>query len=278
METTHQEQNTIKWNDFLEVNEQEDFEFRLLDDGLGFHHQERVEPKKVKSPRVAKVAPKKPTSGLRTTTSGRKTLPTIPDLGGRPIRTKTISKKSSISKRMDSVALPEVSLPELQTGYSEPVQNKELKRSPLKVKSNEKVQQKKVIKRKVKLATAEARIGAFILDLMFLAAAFILFTIAGSFTVGTTVENFAQTLARPEYLPLMASLMGAMYVFYFSLMDCDQSVGKKILNIKVVDKDKKKNARFIPNMTRAFLSLLIIPSVLNLQDSLTDTDVVQCSN
>jgi len=119
MDTTHENSKTIKWNDFLDVNEQDDFEFRLLDDGLGFHQKKAIEERTAVKRKPVTTRAVRPLQNKR---SNR--VPDIPSLEGRPIRTK--SKAPAISSRlgdlpevsMPEVAMPEVSMPELKTGYA----------------------------------------------------------------------------------------------------------------------------------------------------------------
>lgn len=270
METTQENSKTIKWNDFLDVNENDNFEFKLLDDGLGFHHHEEVEKK---------------------TSIVRKKVPSVPNLKSSPRR--GVSRKMRPQKdlsHMREVAMPEIAMPEvsfpkenlpsLKTGYPKAQTSSIRKVQEQRFKDHqvdrpERTERK--IKKKLKLASVEIRFSSFVLDLLFLAIGVLLFVIVGSFTLGVTLDSFAMTLLEPRYLPYLVTLLGSFYLFYFSLLDCDQSFGKKIMGIRVIDKNNRKAARFMQNATRAFLTILIVPVLFSLQDSMSDTEVIKCN-
>lgn len=276
METIQENSKTIKWDDFLDINENDDFEFKLLDDGLGFHQQDPIEKKNTF---VRKKIPKVSTlnSSSRHAASIRLRKPV-----NRQIRARESSSRSTVSE-LPEVSLHQESLPSLKTGYSkkQPPVVRRTKDSCLdesKILEENRVERKeKKIKKKIKQATFDLRFSSFILDLLFLIGGGLLFVLVGSFTLGVTLDNFGKTLLEPRYLPYLGTLIGSFYLFYFSLLDCDQSFGKKIMGIKVINKNDRKSARFMQNASRACLTILIIPVIFSLQDSMTDTDVIRCN-
>lgn len=293
METTEENSKTIKWNDFLDINEQDDFEFRLLDDGLGFHQKKAIEKKSparkqtlsTRSSRASQVESSQiRPSRVRET----RKIPTVPNLDVSPIRTveRTLDRtpgrtlgKSPMRAKSHSLTsplseLPEVEMPAVQTGYPDRVSapsNTTRKKS-----SNNQIEKPKT-KKRLKLASVEVRLGAFVLDLFCLGIAAVLFALVGSFTVGVTIDQFAMKLMTPNYLPLVIGLFFGTFIFYFSLLDCDQSFGKQIMQIRVIDKESQKSARFGQCFTRAFLSILLVPVLFSLQDSMSETEVVRCN-
>jgi hypothetical protein len=279
METTQENSKTIKWNDFLDVNENDDFEFKLLDDGLGFHQQEEIERKtsvvrkKVPSVPNLKASPRK---GMTSTRRPQRNMTRMEDIA----RAKKAMAMPEVS--MPEVAMPEIAMPEVsvRTGYPK-TQTSSLRQAQEQKFAEKKVEkaERKVTKtkKKLKLASVEMRFSAFILDAIFLAVGASLFVLAGSFTLGITVDSFAKALIEPQYLPLVAGLAVSFYLFYFSLLDCDQSFGKQVMGIKVIDKSSRKTARFMQNATRAFLTLLVLPVLFSLQDSMSDTEVIKCN-
>lgn len=259
--TEHNQSNTshnpqIKWNDFLDVENSDDFEFKILDEGLGFHHKEEAKPK--------------PT---------RKAQPIQRGLNpSRHLRAKNtevkLPKVTTPSRALSH--LEEVSLPKNLPGA---LPDKAKARPVQKTKKVEarKDQAKTKIKAKVKTASIEARMAAFILDIAVFAGVLFAYVFMGSFMMGVSVDKFSKIIFRQDYLMFIGSIAFFTYVLYFSLLDCTQTIGKKALNIKVVKAGSQERSNLIVNFMRSILVVTILPIVFGFQDNLSDTKVIECN-
>lgn len=250
--TSHNSQ--IKWNDFLDVENSDDFEFKILDEGLGFHHKEEAKPKPTR-----KVQPVQRGLNHSRNLRAKKTEVTLPK----------VTTPSRALSHLEEVSLPK----NLPGALPERVKTKAVQ----KTKKVEARKEQTKIKVKIKTASIEARMAAFVLDIAVLAGVLFAYVFMGSFMMGVSIDKFSKIIFRQDYLMFIGSISFFTYVLYFSLLDCTQTIGKKALNIKVIKSGSHERSNLMVNFMRSILVVTILPIVFGFQDNLSDTKVIECN-
>lgn len=237
-ENTKQSPPPIKWDDEIDF---ENFEYKVLDDGLGFH-QEKLEVSELSKER-----------------------PSVRDRGNFD----STQRKSQIPESfisLDSGALPN------SLGHAFPLtpQRKILGHQKADKESKNTGSEKKVIK--LKLANIESRILAYVIDLFLVSLLFGGFLGLGVFLSGAPIDFVATQFQDPINSLLLVVLFTLAYLIYFSVADCDSSLGKKALSLKVLDQ-KGRSITLTQSLMRSILSLCFLPLLFDWQNDLSGTKV-----
>ena len=116
---------------------------------------------------------------------------------------------------------------------------------------------------------------AWVIDIFIIALGTMFIILCSSFlTFGDFIAPFYSPFSRDFYL-LFSTLFALFYLFYFTLLDLNSSVGKSLFTIKVMPVDKDQ-IEMKDTFIRAFVTLvslmgLGIPTLLDFQGKLSKT-------
>ncbi|MGB0454037.1 MAG: RDD family protein [Bacteriovoracaceae bacterium] len=261
-QNNHNQGTEIKWNPSLEVDPEE-LDFKLIGDGLGFHKSNTLEEEERNLRRtVRKEGQTAPNPHLR-----EKLKDSLAGLETRLPKAKPLNKmpsSSSLSEPLPSspeVSLKDVGIPELPV-TAPSVQTKK-KTTKLKVK-------------KVTTASIEKKIAASVIDVLVNVILFASIMLGCGYLNEIPMHIMEALIIRPDFYLYIAPLFIIQMGLYFSLLDCWQTLGKSLFGIRLVEKENGyKKSSFKVALMRFVLFIMIIPSVLDLSDRLTDSVVIK---
>lgn len=132
---------------------------------------------------------------------------------------------------------------------------------------------------KYKTASKWKQFLAWFIDVTIIAVGQILMLGLLFFAAGIKFSAYKGLLIQPDILVLQLVLFSFIYMLYFTIMDLGQSLGKSLLKLKLVN---ISNSQVSASMTgtRSFVSLvslvlLGLPLVLGFQDKISDTYLIE---
>lgn len=241
-------QNEIDLEKDLDLLFDEDFDFKPITKGLGFHHSIK-EKKEIKSSLKLKQAELKDQLDNRS---------------------KTLNQKKVLSKA--------ASMGDLAPFYEEQ------KKESISLDINEvtKVQTEKISdSQQIYEVSMFARMGAWILDMIIVVTLFTVSFIAMMFASNTSLELVKGLLMTTELFITVMPIFGIFYIFYFSFFDKTtfSTPGKRIAGIKVVN-SKDQNISMLQALMRTLITVVSTLTVgllviLDAQSKITDTKVIR---
>lgn len=133
-----------------------------------------------------------------------------------------------------------------------------------------------------RLASAEKRFFAFMIDVFILAISNAFLWLSFMFLAGLQLkaENWFKVFNLNETVIFVSVFFSLSYLFYFSLLDMSSSVGKNLMGLKVKSTKEKINLRVGDTVVRSVISLLSfvaigLPLFLDFHSRLSDTKVIQ---
>ena len=213
--------------------------FKPITDGLGFHHSIK-EKKDIK----------------------------------KDLKSKKISLKNNLEKRAKTLNMKSTKIEDtsLNMGELAPFYDK----SPV---SNEVKLNLNTIKEKIIEASVEKRILAWGIDLAVISSLITICIIGIVFIADVPLSFLKENLLEIDILFVSSLLSLMFYMFYFTFFEKTDfsTIGKRVLNLKVVREDGK-SISMLQSFSRSFLTLasfltLGLGSILKIQDKLTDSIV-----
>lgn len=219
----------------------EDFNFRAITDGLGFHHS-------VKNKNEVQRSLKSKATELQKDFDAR---------------IKLLSNQQNSIREVDMGDLSPFYQKSESTHISIPTTNADLKNA----ESNE--------------AGTFERLGAWIIDFVMISVLYTVVFLSTIILTNTPLSFLRDLILGKEFFITLMPLFIGFYLFYFSFFDKTNfsSPGKKILGLKVVTLEGR-NASMIQALGRALITLAAIPSAgllvfIDAQSRLTDTKVIK---
>lgn len=253
------EQKSKKNSIVLSFDDQEDFEFKPLTKGLGFHHTE----KKQTQVRTQTGVMNRSVSAA----SARKSIPTTPGLKSTP--TQKLATPNSLPQELKAFyespaeaqvpALPTARVPqaqEVKVPVSSPILSEEIMSAP------------RII-----------QLGAWLVDVVVIALFVVATMSALFFMLGLEFSSWKEVLLMDRNYIVPLSLFAIYYVLYFGILDLVGGVGKTLMGLKVVARVPGEKISFFKTLLRSIVSLLSLgafglPHIVDFQGKLSDTEVV----
>ncbi|MDC1173854.1 RDD family protein [Bacteriovoracaceae bacterium] len=223
----------IKFN--IDEFDLENYEFKALNQGLGFHKdQKNVEPAK------------------KSLIEGTKQVE-------KPNFKKATSPSSQQPRREQ--LLEEMALPSIMKSMA----TERVKSAPR--------------ERKLKLASENDRSFAFVTDFIIVGLMTLSFYVTSLSLTGVELANLFLKTNLIWSAPFLITIFCFFFMMYFSLLDADGTIGKRLFSLRLVKLNSKK-----PDssdcLVRSIITLLSIPLfffpvILDFQGKLSDTKVVK---
>lgn len=244
-QTSHQDQQVKDPSINFSASEfnLDDFDFKPLNEGLGFHQEERkngilpTNNNKVNNISVTRgtVAPKTKALGVSN--------PKVADKG--------LQSMNALSAFYDET------------------QKEEVAQSPI----------EEVVVKELKLASSASQFFAWIIDLVLVAA--ISASLLGLFVLvsGLNVTQFYQVIGPNDLIYFSAASFSIFYLSYFSILDLQATPGKSLMKVKLIREDNS-DISLKDSFLRSFITLISfvtlgLPCLIDFQGKLTDTKVVE---
>lgn len=229
-------------SDFLD-----ELNFRPVNKGLGFHQERKAQnnsySQKIKRPLATPIASLEKRSDSFTRSHIDQTI--------------TLSNaESQLVYKNNIKVIPEPQIPEV-SGDS----------------SNDKK------KLEIEEASYAARGVAYLLDLSILVVCYFLFSILIMMNLELNFNRIVDGLGPSDFIISNVVLFSLMYLFYFSVLDINKTLGKNLLGIHLQKSSHDRvdlKASFLRALTTLLsLPLLGLPSMLDFQNKISETIVVK---
>lgn len=254
------EQKSKKNSIVLSFDEQDDFEFKPLTKGLGFHHTEKKQTQVRTQTSVM--------NRSLSATNARKSIPTTPGLKSTP--TQKLATPNSLPQ-------------ELKAFYESPAETQATPTLPTARISQ--VQEVKVpvsspiLSEEIKSAPRIIQLGAWLVDVVVIALFVVATMSALFFMLGLEFSSWKEVLLMDRNYIVPLSLFAIYYVLYFGILDLVGGVGKTLMGLKVVARVPGEKISFFKTLLRSIVSLLSLgafglPHIVDFQGKLSDTEVV----
>ncbi len=256
------EQNSKKNSIVLSFDEQDDFDFKPLTKGLGFHHTEK------KQTQVR-------TGGVmnRSVSSARKSIPTTPSLKSTP--TQKLSTPSSLPQELKAFYEAPA-----ETTVTPPLPSVGMVHVPeVPVQSKQTISHAPILNEEIKSASRIIQLAAWLVDLVVISI-FVVGTMSALFfMLNVELSSWKEVLLIDRNYIVPLSLFAIYYVLYFGILDLVGGVGKTMMGLKVVARVPGEKLSFFKTMLRSVVSLLSLaafglPHIVDFQGKLSDTEVV----
>lgn len=229
-------------------------DFKPINKGLGFHQKTSVQPKKQPSfaTKLNKVQETTQSMNVLNTSHSR-----IKDLNSEMSKT-TISNKIQDST---SAGLNKI----YNLSNNDSANSSQININPVTVTANLK-------------NSLSMQFFSWVIDLLFLVfTIFAIMTVAGYLVFGDIYIIYKYSIL--DFYILGSILFTIFYIFYFSILDLDKTIGSSLLGLKLV-KENGSKVQFKDTALRAFLTFLSIPLfgfpfILNLPSRLSKTKVLR---
>jgi hypothetical protein len=227
-----------------EIEDLDDLNFKIINEGLGFHQAEKKTSKR-KAPQPT-LKPLSARNHLR------------PDLN-------TIDK-NYISDRPQELA-----------AFYTPKKDKLIEKE--KIEKMLPTQNKKIIRKKQVKAPMFLQMTAWLIDVLFVLMVLGLTLSVLSLVSGIEISYFREMLVEPEISIYMAGLFFIYYLLYFSILDLAGTFGKTLMGLSLRTVNNKP-LRVRHTFVRAFITLtsflaIGLPLVIDFQGRLSETKVIR---
>ncbi len=254
------EQKSKKNSIVLSFDDQDDFEFKPLTKGLGFHHTEKKQTQVRTNTGVM--------NRSISAAGARKSIPTNPSLKSTP--TQKLATPNSLPQELkafyETPAEP-TSMPALPSVGSAQVQE---------VKVSTKTP---ILSEEVKSAPRIIQLSAWIVDIVVISFFVVATMSALFFMLGIEFSSWKEVLLLDRNYIVPISLFAIYYILYFGILDLVGGVGKTLMGLKVVSRVPGEKISFFKTLLRSIVSLLSLgafglPHIVDFQGKLSDTEVV----
>lgn len=254
------EQSSKKNSIVLSFDEQDEFDFKPLTKGLGFHHTEKKQTT-VRSSGVMS----------RSVSSARKSIPTTPALKSTP--TQKLSTPNSLPQELKAFYESPA-----ETTVTPPIPSLGLSSSSAMEKVTT-VSHRPILNEEIQNAPRIIQLGAWLVDLVVIALFVVATMSALFFMLGLEFSAWKEVLLADRNYIVPLCLFGIYYILYFSILDLVGGVGKSLMGLKVVARVPGEKLSFLKTIVRSVVSLLSLgafglPHIVDFQGKLSDTEVV----
>ena len=238
----------IKFN--IDEFDLENYEFKPLNKGLGFHHSQK------EAKEASKVL--------------RKERPKV----STPIRKPLVSKQPETLRPLPTTAIDsnsaKISEKNFQSGLELFYENE----SKAPAKEVELPKETKTIN--MTKAGMMSSFAAWLVDVMIICTVSLITFSAFALIAGAPFELKAFLKFGRTFLPALLVMFSLFFLLYFSVLELGQTFGAQVFGIKVLDQ-KNKSIGIKKTLLRSFISLISIPLVgfpilMDFHGKLTDTE------
>jgi uncharacterized RDD family membrane protein YckC len=223
----------------------EEFDFKPLNEGLGFHQEERKNG----------ILPTKATKSQNISVTRGSSIPKVAGLG--------VSNPKVADKGLQSMNALSAFYEESQSTEQLPVEEVPVQK----------------IEKALKTAAMTKQFGAWLIDLLIVCALTVSLLALFVLVSGLSFEQFYQVIGPNDLMIFGASAFSIFFLSYFSILDLQTTPGKSVLKLRLVREDNA-DITLKDSFIRSFITLvsfvaLGLPCFIDFQGKLTDTKVVE---